>query len=145
MLVGWLHLPRSGVAHSGDDTVAGLPHHSYLRNTGLCCNSSRSHNWLSTVNCPSEGTEETSTSNKIFRECCDNNERPTGKKNTTVEWDDGGKIDNKSTLILTRISLSILMKSKSGLNFQEPQTNIISLYSSSFRTGGILTALNCIG
>ena len=24
--------------------------------------------------------------------CCINNERPTGKKHTTVRWDDGGKI-----------------------------------------------------
>ena len=27
-------------------------------------------------------------------------ERPTGNKNTTIEWDDGGKIDNKNKLIL---------------------------------------------
>ena len=27
--------------------------------------------------------------------------RPTGKKNTTIEWDDGGKIGNKNKLILT--------------------------------------------
>jgi hypothetical protein len=33
--------------------------------------------------------------------CWDNNERPTGKKNTTIEWDDGGKIGNKNKLILT--------------------------------------------
>ena len=30
----------------------------------------------------------------------DNEERSTGKKNTTIEWDDGGKIGNKKTLIL---------------------------------------------
>jgi hypothetical protein len=30
---------------------------------------------------------------------CDNNERPTGKKDTTIEWDDGGKAGNKDKLI----------------------------------------------
>ena len=30
----------------------------------------------------------------------DNDERPTGKKTTTIEWDDGRKISNKSILIL---------------------------------------------
>ena len=24
---------------------------------------------------------------QVTVECCDNNERPTGKKNTTIEWD----------------------------------------------------------
>ena len=28
------------------------------------------------------------------------NERPTGMKNTTIEWDDGGNIGNKNKLIL---------------------------------------------
>ena len=32
-----------------------------------------------------------------------NNKRPTGKKHTNVEWDDGGKIGNKNKLILTNI------------------------------------------
>ena len=30
-----------------------------------------------------------------------NDERPTGKKNTTIEWDDGGTIGNKNKLIPT--------------------------------------------
>ena len=32
---------------------------------------------------------------------------PTGKKNATIEWDDGGKIGNKNTLILTEILPSV--------------------------------------
>ena len=32
-----------------------------------------------------------------------NDERPTGKKNTTIEWDDGGKIGDTNKLILTEI------------------------------------------
>ena len=45
--------------------------------------------------------EETSTPNKICWEC-DNDESPTGKKNTTIEWVDGGKVGNKNKLFLTR-------------------------------------------
>ena len=33
--------------------------------------------------------------------------RPTGKKNTTIEWHDGGKISNKNKLILTEIFPSV--------------------------------------
>ena len=40
-------------------------------------------------------------------EVCENNERPTGKKNTIIEWDDGGKIGNKNILILTEIFPSV--------------------------------------
>ena len=43
-----------------------------------------------TVNCPSRETEETSTPNKTCYKC-DNDETPTGKKNTTIEWEDGEK------------------------------------------------------
>jgi hypothetical protein len=32
---------------------------------------------------------------------------PTGKKNTSIEWDDGGKISNKNKLILTEIFPSV--------------------------------------
>ena len=46
-------------------------------------------------------TEETSTPNKTCRGCRVNDERPTGKKNTTIEWDDGGKIGNKNKLLLS--------------------------------------------
>ena len=38
---------------------------------------------------------------KICWKCQDNDERPTGKKNTTIEWEDGEK-DN-SNLILTEV------------------------------------------
>ena len=43
-----------------------------------------------------EEREETSTPYKTCRRCRVNDERPTGNKNTTCEWDDGGKIDNKN-------------------------------------------------
>ena len=43
---------------------------------------------------------------KLLR-MCDNEERPRGKKNTTIEWDDGGKIDNKNKLNLTEIFPSV--------------------------------------
>ena len=39
-----------------------------------------------------------SVRNKTYSECRVNDERPTGKKNTTIEWDDGGKIGNKNKL-----------------------------------------------
>ena len=32
-----------------------------------------------------------------------NDERRSGKKNTVIEWDDGGKIGNKNKLILTEV------------------------------------------
>ena len=57
--------------------------------------------------CPTQGTEETSTPNKTCRECRVNNERPTGKKNTTIEWNNGVKIGNKHKLILTEIFPSV--------------------------------------
>ena len=38
-------------------------------------------------------TEETSTPYKTCWKCHIKDERPTGKKNKTVEWDDGGKIN----------------------------------------------------
>ena len=44
---------------------------------------------------------------KTCLKCCVNDERPTGKKNTTDEWDDGGKIGNKNKLILTEIFPSV--------------------------------------
>ena len=40
-------------------------------------------------------------------ECRINDERPTGKKNITIEWDDGGKIGNKNKSILTEIVPSV--------------------------------------
>ena len=46
---------------------------------------------------------ETSTPYKTCWQCRVNGERPTGKKKTTTEWDDGGKINNKNKLILTDI------------------------------------------
>ena len=48
-----------------------------------------------TVNCPNQGTEETSTPYKTCWEYRVNGESPIGNKNTTIEWDDGGKIGNK--------------------------------------------------
>ena len=36
-----------------------------------------------------------------------NDERPTGKKNTTIELNDGGKIGNKNKLMLTEIFRSV--------------------------------------
>ena len=36
-------------------------------------------------------------------ECCDNNEWLRGKQNTTIEWDDGGKIDSKNKLIVMKM------------------------------------------
>jgi hypothetical protein len=53
-----------------------------------------------TVNCPSQETQETTSPNKSRCECRFNDKRPTGKKNTTHEWDDGGKIDNKNKLYI---------------------------------------------
>ena len=50
------------------------------------------------VNCPSQEREETSTTYKTFWEYRVNEERPTGKKYTTIEWDDGGKIGNKNRI-----------------------------------------------
>ena len=47
------------------------------------------------------------TSNKTCWECRDNEERPTGKKNKTIDWDDGGKIGNKKKLILTEFFPSV--------------------------------------
>ena len=35
--------------------------------------------------------QETSTPNKTCWKCRDSDERPTRKKNTTIEWDDGEK------------------------------------------------------
>ena len=49
-----------------------------------------------TVNCPCQETKETSTPYKTCWECRVNDERPTRKKNTTIEWGDGGKIGNKN-------------------------------------------------
>ena len=42
-----------------------------------------------------------------LRKCTENNVRPTGKKSTTIGWDDGGKIDNKNEIILTEIFPSV--------------------------------------
>ena len=50
---------------------------------------------------------DTSLEWKICRECRVNDRRPTGKKNTTIEWDNGGKIANKNKLILTEIFPSV--------------------------------------
>ena len=50
--------------------------------------------------CPSQETEQTSIPYKTCSECRVNDERPTGKKNTTIEWNEGGKIGNKNKLIL---------------------------------------------
>ena len=44
-----------------------------------------------TVNCPSQETDETSTPTRPVEKCRINDERPTGKKHTTVGWDDGEK------------------------------------------------------
>ena len=55
--------------------------------------------WTPNVNSPSQETEDTSTPNKTFWKCRDNDGRPTGKKNTTFEWDDGER--GNSNLILT--------------------------------------------
>ena len=63
--------------------------------------------WTPTVNCPSQETEETSTPYKTCWECHVNDERPRGNKNTTTEWDDGGKIGNKNKLILTNLPILI--------------------------------------
>ena len=49
------------------------------------------NNWLNS-NCQ---TEETSTPHKTCWKCRVNDERPT-EKETTSEWDDGGKIGNKN-------------------------------------------------
>ena len=38
---------------------------------------------------------------KTCWQCRVNDERPTGKKNTTTEWDDDGKMGNKNKCILT--------------------------------------------
>jgi hypothetical protein len=43
-----------------------------------------------TANCPSQEREETSTPYKTCCECRVD-ERPAGKINTAIEWDDGGK------------------------------------------------------
>ena len=52
-----------------------------------------------TDNSPSQEIEETSKPYKTCYECRVNDERPTGKKNTTIKWEDGGKIGNKNKLI----------------------------------------------
>ena len=57
-------------------------------------------------NYASQEKEETSTPHKTCWECRVD-ERSTGKKNTTIEWDDGGKIGNKNKLILTEIFPSV--------------------------------------
>ena len=60
-----------------------------------------------TVNCPSQETEETLTPYKACWECHVNDERPTGNKNITIKWNDGGKIGNKNKLILTETFPSV--------------------------------------
>ena len=45
---------------------------------------------------------------KTCRECHVNDERPTGKKITTTEWDDGGIIGNKHKSILCVLKTNIL-------------------------------------
>ena len=47
--------------------------------------------------------EETSTPYKICWECRINDESPTGKENTTIEWNVSGKIGKQNKLILTEI------------------------------------------
>ena len=44
---------------------------------------------------------------KTCWKCRINEERPTGKENPSIEWDDGGKIGNKNKLILTEIFPSV--------------------------------------
>jgi hypothetical protein len=51
--------------------------------------------------------EITSTPYKTCRECRINDERPTGKKNTTIDGMTGGKIGIKNKLILTEIFPSV--------------------------------------
>jgi len=41
--------------------------------------------------CPSQEIKETSTPNKTCLKCRDSNGKPTGKKNITIEWDNGEK------------------------------------------------------
>ena len=50
----------------------------------------------------SQETQESSTPYKTCWKCRIDDEKPTGKKNTTAEWDDGGKIgfNNKWSLPL---------------------------------------------
>ena len=53
-----------------------------------------------------------------------NDEKPTGKKNTTIEWGDGGKIGNRNKLILTTtISSNIAKKHVSYIHLFELMHN----------------------
>jgi hypothetical protein len=63
--------------------------------------------WTTTFNWPNQGTEETSTPYRTSWEFRINDKRPTIKKNTTIEWDDGGKIGNKNKFIQTEIFPSV--------------------------------------
>ena len=78
--------------------------------------------WIPAVNCPSQETEETSTHYKICWEFRVNDERPTWKKNIVIKWNDGGKIGNRNTLILTEILPSVtwnmIIKSNDFVSFK---------------------------
>ena len=46
-------------------------------------------------------TEWDNSEKKVWWKCRDNDERPTGKKNSTTEWEDSKKKEVNSNLILT--------------------------------------------
>ena len=83
--------------------------YQYIFITYFYWSSIKNNHWfelqLSTAQARRKG--ETSTPNKFCWECRVNDDRPTGEKNTTIEWDNGGKIGNKNKLILTEIFISV--------------------------------------
>ena len=83
-------------------------------------------------------TEETSTSYKTRWECRINDERPTGKKGTIIEWDDGGKISNTNKIysnwnlpigawkmIFKSIDVTLMTKNLQDKKFQSEDDVII--------------------
>ena len=63
--------------------------------------------WNTTANCLSVETEKTSTPYKTCWECRVNDERPTGKKNTSIEWNEGGPIGIKNNFNIMCLLITI--------------------------------------
>ena len=87
----------------------------------------------------SQETEEASTPYKTCRECRVNEERPTGKKHTTIKWDSGGQIGNKNKLILrvpsTLASLSLVRRQRWKIILPVKGWDVVSLSSPRFISG----------
>ena len=64
------------------------------------------NNLNSNCQLPKPGDRGNFNTHKTCWECRNNDERPTEKKNTNIEWDDGEK-SNKGKLILTEIFQSV--------------------------------------